>query len=74
MTSVHIAQCPACGHNELVPFTSVVDHSVSGETFELVRCKDCSLVITQDHPAQEDIGKYVIFWQGCIYFRDLRFI
>lgn len=35
-----------------------VDHCVSGEAFYLCRCEDCGFVLTQDFPAEDEIGGY----------------
>lgn len=53
--------CPICDSATLKPFLSVKDSSVTSETFELLQCSDCSLVLTQHIPSQENIGKYYQF-------------
>lgn len=58
MGVITVEKCPVCGHTHLEPFIQVVDYSISGEAFNLVRCPECELCITQAHPDQESIGKY----------------
>lgn len=50
--------CPSCGSTVTEPQFSVRDHSVSGETFHLRRCGNCTLVYTEDAPSRESIGPY----------------
>ena len=58
MANVFIQTCPVCDGNNFAEFLKVNDHSISGEDFGLIRCTDCGLVITQNHPDEESIGKY----------------
>lgn len=53
-----IASCPVCGNTSLNPFLSCVDYTVSQETFSLVKCLQCSLIITQPQPATPDLSRY----------------
>jgi SAM-dependent methyltransferase len=55
---VHHEACPVCASGKIVSFISCADHFLSKENFELYKCTDCSFVFTQDHPAEEDIGRY----------------
>ena len=58
MSNVSLEKCPVCSGGSLNPFLVVKDHSVSGESFKLVKCAGCSLVMTQSHPDQSSIGPY----------------
>jgi len=55
---VHHNQCPACESQNLHFFSTIKDHSVSGEDFPVWECSNCSLRFTQDIPEQDKIGKY----------------
>jgi 2-polyprenyl-3-methyl-5-hydroxy-6-metoxy-1,4-benzoquinol methylase len=50
--------CPVCFSNKVVCINKLIDYSVSGEVFELMECKDCTLRFTHPAPAQEKIGAY----------------
>lgn len=50
--------CPACGSAAIYAALSAKDHTVSGETFEIWHCDDCTLRFTQHVPALASIGPY----------------
>lgn len=50
--------CPVCKHTQFDNYMICDDHSVSEESFALVRCTKCSLVFTNPRPVQEQLGKY----------------
>ncbi len=50
--------CPICRSSSLEHHLKVQDYTVSGETYELVRCSDCGFILTQDAPDAESIGPY----------------
>jgi 2-polyprenyl-3-methyl-5-hydroxy-6-metoxy-1,4-benzoquinol methylase len=56
MISIH--DCPACNATQLTPYITCVDHSVSHETFNIVKCPQCELLLTNPRPEQAQIGKY----------------
>lgn len=55
---VHYSSCPVCRSSRIALRTELKDHSVSGETFEIWECADCTLRFTQDVPASSEIGRY----------------
>lgn len=55
---VHHSNCPLCGSGNIGPYLSTRDYFLSGEAYILFKCSTCSFIFTQDHPGQEDIGKY----------------
>ncbi|HRD56933.1 MAG TPA: class I SAM-dependent methyltransferase [Ferruginibacter sp.] len=55
---IHYEQCPVCSGKNIQNFLRVKDYTVSGETYPLYQCSNCSFVFTQDIPSQEEIGKY----------------
>lgn len=59
--TIHHQQCPVCGQTALQSHLTVADHAQSRETFELVRCPACHLVLTQDAPDSACIGPYYDF-------------
>jgi len=50
--------CPVCQSKKLDLFHTCSDYFVSGEKFNLLKCSDCSFVITDSVPENENIGKY----------------
>lgn len=55
---VHHQTCPVCNSTAIHPLLTVPDHSVSGESFVIWVCQDCSLRFTQDAPDEHEIGRY----------------
>jgi 2-polyprenyl-3-methyl-5-hydroxy-6-metoxy-1,4-benzoquinol methylase len=55
---LHFTHCPACGSLSIDPVLSANDHTVSGESFSIWQCNNCTLRFTQDIPGVNDIGKY----------------
>jgi 2-polyprenyl-3-methyl-5-hydroxy-6-metoxy-1,4-benzoquinol methylase len=57
-STIHYTACPVCGSSSIHPVLSAIDHTVSGESFYVWQCDDCSLRFTQDIPDQHAIGRY----------------
>ena len=55
---IHYTHCPACNSLSLKPVVEAKDHSVSGKSFSIWECADCSLRFTQDVPYRNSIGQY----------------
>jgi 2-polyprenyl-3-methyl-5-hydroxy-6-metoxy-1,4-benzoquinol methylase len=55
---VHYTHCPACDSTSLNPVFTTKDFSVSGESFAVWECGDCTLRFTQDAPGSSSIGRY----------------
>ncbi len=55
---IHHQNCPVCKSSKVDPLLTVKDHSVSGESFVIWQCTDCTLRFTQDAPAVQEIGPY----------------
>ena len=53
-----ISECPICGSTSLEDEMSVKDHSVSKETFTIIKCSSCGLRITSPRPLDSDLGRY----------------
>ncbi len=58
MSTVHYTNCPVCYSPSIAPLLTVRDFSVSGESFVIWQCADCSLRFTQDVPDQASVGPY----------------
>ncbi len=50
--------CPACQSSVIAPALEAKDFTVSGETFSVWHCTNCTLRFTQDAPAADAIGEY----------------
>ena len=55
---VHFSECPVCKSSYIDPLLTAKDFTVSGESFVIWQCRDCTLRFTQDVPDAEHIGKY----------------
>lgn len=58
MKRILLTRCPLCGGEQLEPTLTCVDSYASGEMFKLCRCAQCGLLMTQEAPAEEEIGRY----------------
>lgn len=54
----HYNQCPLCNSGNLILHARCIDHFLTNEEFRLVRCSHCGFIFTQDHPDEENAGKY----------------
>ncbi|RED94133.1 class I SAM-dependent methyltransferase [Marinoscillum furvescens] len=50
--------CPSCKHTAFSNFLIAEDHTVSKESFALVKCDKCQLIFTNPRPDEVHIGKY----------------
>lgn len=55
---VHLSKCPLCDSENITNYLRCRDHFLSGEIFELSRCRSCGFVFTQDHPDEKESAKY----------------
>ena len=55
---IHHSFCPACSSTSIQPTFSVVDYTVSKESFTIWNCTNCSLHFTQDVPNLNNIAPY----------------
>ena len=55
-----ITSCPVCASAEWHNFLTCKDYTVSQETFDLIQCKSCSLVVTSPRPSIDNLGKYYL--------------
>lgn len=55
---IHYTNCPVCGAPAIRPVLSARDHTVSGDTFSVWECDECTLRFTQDAPDENTIAPY----------------
>ncbi len=58
MESISYSNCPCCGATFIHKELSAKDHTVSGETFAIWHCNECTVRFTQDPPSLNAIGRY----------------
>ena len=58
MGKVDIKKCPACGSLKYTKVLKTSDYLVSGESFEIMECNDCSLRFTSPIPDSNETGNY----------------
>ena len=56
MTEIDV--CPVCGSGTFSPAVSCQDHTVSHETFQVVRCDVCTLLVTSPRPESSALPAY----------------
>lgn len=64
-----IDACPICGNSAFSPVVSCQDYTVSHETFQVVKCNSCSLLITNPRPDAADLPAY---YQSTAYISHQR--
>lgn len=55
---VHHGTCPVCDSGNISHYLRCRDHFLTGEDFNLEKCSTCGFIFTQDHPGEENSGKY----------------
>lgn len=55
---VHHGTCPVCNSGDISHYLRCRDHFLSREDFDLYKCSSCGFIFTQDHPDEENSGKY----------------
>jgi 2-polyprenyl-3-methyl-5-hydroxy-6-metoxy-1,4-benzoquinol methylase/transcription elongation factor Elf1 len=58
LMKIHYTNCPICNSADISIVLSVKDHTVSGESFPVAHCNQCTLRFTQDVPDPVSIGPY----------------
>lgn len=53
-----LEECPVCKNSKFTNYLICNDHSVSGESFALVKCTKCSLVFTNPRPEEKALSNY----------------
>lgn len=57
---ITVSNCLICNNNNLKPFQSCTDYTVSHETFQLKKCENCGFVLTSPRPDDSSIGQYYL--------------
>jgi 2-polyprenyl-3-methyl-5-hydroxy-6-metoxy-1,4-benzoquinol methylase len=50
--------CPLCNATQFLPFIICKDHTVSRETFNIVKCESCGFKFTNPRPEENNLGDY----------------
>lgn len=58
LSMIQYKVCPVCNSSNIESYLKVKDFTVSHNFFEIVRCTNCTVLITQSVPAESEIGKY----------------
>jgi 2-polyprenyl-3-methyl-5-hydroxy-6-metoxy-1,4-benzoquinol methylase len=58
---IHLTACPVCNSQQINDYLTTTDFSVTNKPFELMHCKQCETVFTQNAPDQNHIGPYYHF-------------
>jgi 2-polyprenyl-3-methyl-5-hydroxy-6-metoxy-1,4-benzoquinol methylase len=53
-----IKTCPVCQSNQWKYVFDVTDHGITKESFSLIKCESCSLLVTSPRPANEKLSLY----------------
>ncbi len=53
-----LLKCPSCLSDLQMPFITALDHSISKENFDIVRCLQCQLLFTNPRPKNTEAGAY----------------
>ena len=51
-------KCPVCKNTQFDNYMICDDHSVTGESFALAKCRSCQLVFTNPRPEESNLSKY----------------
>ncbi len=54
----NVKKCPICHSENYSDWRSAIDHNVSGDTFKIVECNECSFRYTNPIPSENTIGEY----------------
>ena len=58
MEKIVVGKCPVCDSINFNKVLTTSDYLVSGESFDIVECNECTLRFTSPIPAESEIGKY----------------
>jgi len=53
-----LQNCPVCGSEIFDPFISGKDFFLTGESFQIVKCRNCGFRFTNPRPEAGELGKY----------------
>lgn len=55
---VHHSNCPLCNSADIALHLRCRDHFLTGEDYNLFKCNSCGFLFTQDHPDEDNAGRY----------------
>lgn len=55
---VEVTSCPVCSGASFSHLSTVEDHMVSRESFQLQQCNSCGFVVTSPRPGDDELGRY----------------
>lgn len=55
---ISVSKCPICNGEKFIKFGQATDFTVSHETFQLMKCTECDLVLTSPRPSDINLSKY----------------
>jgi len=55
---VHHGTCPVCDSDRISHYLRCRDHFLTAEDFNLEKCSSCGFIFTQNHPDEDDSGRY----------------
>ena len=50
--------CPVCKNSDFINHLICTDHSITGESFALNKCRKCKLIFTNPRPSEASLPKY----------------
>ncbi|MEQ8925128.1 MAG: class I SAM-dependent methyltransferase [Fulvivirga sp.] len=53
-----LEHCPVCQSNQFTNYIICKDHTISEESFVIVKCNDCSFLFTNPRPTKDSIAGY----------------
>ncbi|HEY3401997.1 MAG TPA: class I SAM-dependent methyltransferase [Ohtaekwangia sp.] len=57
---IEIKTCFICSNTSFATYLSCKDYTVSHETFQLIKCTNCGLILTSPRPEIKNLGDYYI--------------
>jgi len=58
MNLENLSNCPICDNRHFENYLETYDYTITHEKFKLIRCTNCSFVITNPRPSFESMAKY----------------
>lgn len=58
MANENVDICPICSSTQFIPFLVCTDFTTTQESFSLIKCQHCSLVLTSPRPNELSMGRY----------------
>jgi len=55
---VQVLECPICGNQNLQTFLRSKDYTATYESFNILKCNSCDLLVTSPKPPEDEIERY----------------